>query len=119
MSRYRLVVLSEPTAGKEDEYNEWYDQQHLGDLVAIDGIESAQRFRRVDGLPPEAAQVAPQRYLALYEIETDNIEDVLGDLMKRAGTTAMPISEALDLANATPWVFEEIGEPRKSEPPVS
>ena len=101
MTRYNLVVLSNPVAGQEDEYNRWYSEQHLQDVLAIPGVIAAQRFRIAD----ESAGAA-HRYLALYELETDQLAQVLGELGKRAGTPAMPISAALDVTGVsmTPFV---------------
>jgi hypothetical protein len=104
MPRYKYVVLSDPVAGREDEYNDWYDHQHLGDLLAIDGVESAQRFRLVSG-PGDA----PQTYLAIYDFDTDGPDAILAEVSKRIGTPAMPISEALDTSRVSTWLFEEMG----------
>ncbi len=103
MRKFTYVVLTDPVPGKEDEYNQWYDQQHLPDVLAIDGIESAQRYRLVDG-----QKGVPHRYLALYHLDTDDPEKVLAQLSERSNTPAMPMSDALDGANLSAWLFEEI-----------
>ncbi len=104
MGTYKYVVLTDPVPGKEDEYNKWYDEQHLPDVLAVDGIESAQRFRLVDG-----QKGVPHRYLALYHLRTDDPEKVLAQLAERSNTPAMPISDALDAANLSAWLFEDFG----------
>jgi hypothetical protein len=91
MAEYKFVVFSKPSEGKEDEYNRWYDEEHVRDVVAIPGFTSAKRFRRV---PTEGEQPA-WGYLAIYDIETDDIDTAMNALMTRAGTEGMPISEAL------------------------
>ena len=42
----------------------------------------------------------PHRYLAIYEIETDDIAAVLAEFGKRPGTELMPLSDALDISTA-------------------
>lgn len=62
-----LVVRTAPSEGRESEYNEWYDDTHLGDILKLAGFTSARRFRTVTGsddLP----------YLALYEVEADDLK---------------------------------------------
>jgi hypothetical protein len=109
VSRYRMVVLSNAAAGREDEFNEWYGGQHISDILAIDGIESAQRFR----LPGEPGPTDPYRYLAIYEIETDDIDAVRARL---ADPSDRVQSDSIDLLRTALWIFEEIGDKRWSEP---
>jgi hypothetical protein len=90
MAAYTLVVMSNPVAGREDEYNDWYTNQHLGDVLRIEGFSAARRFEVSEG------HSAPHKYMALYEMETDNPGAVLEDLTKKANTPAMPISSAMD-----------------------
>lgn len=93
MSRHLLLVFSEPQGGEEDAYNAWYSQRHLNDVVDIDGIEDAQRFaleRTVGDLGSYAFG-----YLAVYRLETDDVAELRRDMVKRAGTDAMPLSPAL------------------------
>jgi hypothetical protein len=67
-----MVVLSNVKPGREDEFNEWYSERHMLDTInKLDGFSTGQRFRLADleGAPPCA-----YRYLALYEIEEDQLE---------------------------------------------
>jgi hypothetical protein len=93
MARYVYAVFSNAVAGKEDEYNRWYTEQHLDDVLRVPGFIAAQRFR----LALEDA-AAPAQHLAIYEMETDDPRKTLAELEARAGTPAMPISPALDVA---------------------
>ena len=103
MARYHLVVMSNPAEGQEDEYNRWYDEQHLKDVLAIDGIVSAQRFKASELMP------AAHKYSAVYEVDTEDLAATLGQLGSRAGTDAMPISPAFDAKGALMSVYEEHG----------
>ena len=98
--KYTFVVLTNPTPGKEEEFNRWYNEQHIPDVLQARGFVAAQRFRLADqGNAPDADR--SHKYLALYEIETDDIEASLKDLMSRRGTADMIMSDAIDLKSAS------------------
>lgn len=104
MKEFCFVVFTKPVAGKEDEYNEWYDNQHLPDVLAVPGFKSARRFAgEVDGA---------RQYLALYNMQADNPDAVLADLTSRAGTDRMPMSPALDEASISAVLYEALPAPQ-------
>jgi hypothetical protein len=87
MAKGIIYVETRPSSPDRDqEYNTWYDKVHLGELVALDGIVSARRLRPVDGDGP---------YVALYEVEADDLQSVLQNLHANAGK--LHISDALQL----------------------
>lgn len=72
MAKGIIYVETYPSSPeREQEYNTWYDEIHLPELVAIDGIVSARRLRPVNGEGP---------YVALYEIEGDDLQAVLAGM---------------------------------------
>ena len=48
MTKCNFVILSNPVAGREDEFNEWYTKQHLDDVLKVPGFVAAQRFTAQD-----------------------------------------------------------------------
>ena len=87
MAKGIILVESRPSSPDRDqEYNSWYDEVHLGELVALDGFVSARRLRSVDGEGP---------YVALYEIEGDNLQAIVDNMVANAGQLHM--SDALQL----------------------
>ena len=94
MSSYRLLVLSNPVAGREDEYNTWYSQQHIRDVAGLPGFTAAQRFK-IAG-PGLDGSESPYQYAAIYEIETEDLAATLLLLGEKTGTDAVPMSEAID-----------------------
>lgn len=114
MGKFKIVVLTNPTAGQEDEYNDWYTNRHLRDVVAIPGIRSAQRFKLMDAMGFEHRH----RYLAIYEIESDDPHAVIQELLSRRGTESMVISDALDMDTAVGGVFEPCSEVIRGSEPV-
>jgi hypothetical protein len=101
--RFVFVVQTEPAPGRDREYNQWYDEIHLKDVCAFPGFVGARRFRLVEG-------DAKTRYLALYELETDDPRRDLAALTAAAGTDRMRMTDALDLPKATTALFEQISE---------
>ena len=108
MATHRLIVFTEPTPGREAEYNDWYDNVHLRDVLETEGFVGAQRFALADAQIGDVAEQAPGRYLAIYEIEADSLEGALEKLNAGAGT--MEMSDALDMESAKAIAFSAIGE---------
>ncbi len=90
MSVYRFMVITNPVPGQEAQYNDWYDRQHIPDVLRVPGFVAAQRFRVV------GESALPGQYVAIYELETDDPAAALAELTARAGQPAMPLSDALD-----------------------
>jgi len=103
MRRYVFVVMTNPVEGRDREYNQWYDEIHLKDVCSFPGFRGARRYRLADG-------ESKHRYLALYEMETDDPKRDLDALTAAAGTDRMRMTDALDLASATTALFEQISE---------
>ena len=49
MAKYTFVVLTNAVEGKDDAFDEWYTNTHLGDVLAVPGFVSAQRFTHQSG----------------------------------------------------------------------
>lgn len=58
-ARAVLVVNVEIDPVDEDEFNRWYDEEHVPEKLATPGFLSARRFRVAGGAP---------RYLVIYEL---------------------------------------------------
>jgi len=104
--RLLYIVLSNSTPGDDDEFNAWYTGTHIPDVISVPGFVAAQRFRFV-GHP--ALKPAPFGYAALYEVKKDRAAEAFADLMSRAGTPRMVVSETLaqDVLHAA--AFEPLG----------
>jgi len=108
MAKYTFVVLTNPVPGKDAEYNEWYNKQHLPDVLNIPGLVCAQRFRLAEDQPQ--VEEKTHKYLALYEIETDDLPAVFKELAARRGTPEMVMSESIDLKGVNAAVFKPVAE---------
>lgn len=60
-SKALLLVMMEPPASLEEEFNDWYDTEHFPQRRSMPGFESASRWVCVDGWP---------RWAALYDLES-------------------------------------------------
>jgi hypothetical protein len=63
MNRGLLLTLTEPPPAMEEEFNAWYDEEHLAERLAIPGFRSARRW--MADVPPGAG-----KYLATYELDS-------------------------------------------------
>ena len=80
MPKAIMFVQSRPsTPDREDEYNDWYTNTHLPEVLDIPGITAARRFKASDVAPP--ADGAHQ-YCAVYELECDDLDAVMPALAR-------------------------------------
>jgi len=56
---YHYIVETDIAEASEEEFNAWYDTEHLPGLALVPGTISARRYRRLSGAP---------RYIACYEL---------------------------------------------------
>ena len=73
-----LFVGLQVPAGQDEEFNAWYNTEHIPNLSAVPGVLRARRFAPVDG---------SRKYVAVYELAKPDV----------------PLSEAWAKASNTPW----------------
>lgn len=103
MARYKFVVMSDPVEGREDEYNDWYNNIHLHDIVSVPGFVAAQRFRLEKSVGGHIAN----RYLTIYEMDCDDPEASFDALTAASQSGSMFISGALNLDTVSAGIFSE------------
>lgn len=81
MPKGLLLVMMEPPAALEDEFNDWYDTEHFPQRRALPGFESASRWVCLAGWP---------RWLALYDLSS-------------LAALETPHYAAVSGARSTPW----------------
>lgn len=74
MAKGILFVLMEPVPINEEEFNDWYDLEHVPERAAVPGFEVLQRYVCTAGFP---------RYMALYDLESADVLD--GDAYRAIG----------------------------------
>jgi hypothetical protein len=60
-----LLVLMQPPANIEEEFNAWYDTEHVPERLAVPGVLTAIRFSSVSAAAP--------KYLAMYDLESESV----------------------------------------------
>ena len=106
MRRFKMLVFSEPFQDRDDEFNEWYTGRHLADICALPGFATAQRFK----LHSVSMGKSLNRYLAIYDMETDEPEWVIETMFAARDTEAMPIHPAFNLEATTVMLYEELSD---------
>jgi hypothetical protein len=108
MTRHLTLVFTNPSPGREEDYHAWY-QRHLHEVLANHpGYMSAERFRRSDHQRATAIP-CPWAYLALYEIETDDIAATqrAADAFKAAG--GFTSHDGALAGDQAVWTYTEYG----------
>jgi hypothetical protein len=124
-----LLVFSNPVDGREDEYNDWYTNKHLDEILAIKGFVRAQRFRLAPALMTADAPAAPYRYLAIYEVADGALERAdsalyalarteRAEALAAGRTPRLVMSQAMD-GDLRTWWFTSITEVVESKNPSS
>lgn len=107
MAKHKFLVLTNPVEGKDKEYNDWYTNQHIPDVVSVPGIVAAQRFRLADFQMGNGAP-SPWKYLAIYEIESDDLKATFDAMQALVGTDKMVMTDALDMTSVGGFIYSPI-----------
>ena len=59
-----MMVYADVEPDQEDEFNSWYNEEHIGQLMTIPGLLNAARYEAISGGP---------KYLACYELDTPEV----------------------------------------------
>jgi hypothetical protein len=102
MARHVFVAFSSPKEGMEDEFNEWYNNEHVPALMKLDGFVGARRFKLADGVPRNGSPAAPsgQEYLVIYELEADDITGIPGAIGAGVKSGEIKLAPVMDDLNA-------------------
>jgi hypothetical protein len=67
-----MIVWSSPAEGADDaEYNRWYDNVHVRDVLDLEGFTSCRRFRVANA--QFGLVNTPGRYFAIYETDVEDL----------------------------------------------
>ncbi|MEV0685427.1 hypothetical protein AB0I35_16335 [Nocardia sp. NPDC050378] len=97
----RLMVFATPHDGMDDEYNRWYTEVHIPDMLAIPGVVSAERHQLVRGAPDE------MRYLSVFVLDAEP-SAVLAEIGARAKDGRMTMSASADPARTRITVWDSL-----------
>jgi hypothetical protein len=79
-NRYVYMVMSDPMPGREFDFNDGYQNMHMGDLVQLPGWTGAQRFRLVPDVMPRNTQPLYRRgNLIIWDQEGTDLNKLRSD----------------------------------------
>jgi hypothetical protein len=113
-----MLVFANPIPGKEVEFNDWYTNTHMGDLVQLPGWMGAQRFRIVTSVMPRPSVAGYSHgYLIIWDLEDNDANAALARMTAAIAGGKSRLGAAFNYtpgagANGT---FEAIG-PRITRP---
>src|SRR6516165_2456763 len=86
-------------AKHDEEFNDWYNTEHLPELLAVPGILSAARYKAMKGGP---------KYLAFYELENVGVMRTPAFTNRPRTTWGQRVSPTVIGSNLTRIVGEQI-----------
>lgn len=111
MPRAVMIVMTNPIEdSRDEEFNDWYTKTHVPDVLKVPGFVAATRYRLSDAQLGGAAPEGTHRYLAVYEVDADDLAATNAALIEAATKGNMEISETLDAKSASTLLFEQITE---------
>jgi hypothetical protein len=120
---YYLFVFENPVPGRDAEYYDWLETQHVSDMLSVPGFVEAQRMAYSDAQMTAESQrerreprniefiaraKRPTRYCVMYKIVTNNIASVYNEVRRREKTQAIKISQASDPGSEYSYTFRVI-----------
>jgi hypothetical protein len=81
-----LLVLMQPPAQLEEEYNDWYDTEHLADRLSAPGFETGRRYVSTGG--------GPRTYVAVYDLADVHVLET-PEYRKLSGSSFTPWTKRL------------------------
>ncbi|SCW66434.1 hypothetical protein SAMN02927924_01940 [Sphingobium faniae] len=108
MAKSMMLALSNPVSKeREQEFNDWYDNVHAVQLLALPGINRVRRYKAVrQMLPPSDDGTPTYRYLAVYDV--DDADAAITTILENDPTFDM--SDSMNFEGAFGVAFEQIFE---------
>jgi hypothetical protein len=102
---YYQFVFGEAKAGQDKEFNDWYDQHHALDVLAVPGFVWGQRMKLND--VQMMPNVTAQTYLMMFRIETGDLAATFADFGSLA--PKMTMSPSFDGDHTFGYTYKTIG----------
>jgi len=95
-----LVFTNCADPAREKEFNEWYDNTHVPDVLETPGFVRCTRYELIGDPGPGQG-----KFLAVYEVESDDLESTMAGLQQRVAQLAAQgrIIDCIRLVSFTPW----------------
>jgi hypothetical protein len=93
-----LLVVVDVDPEHEDEFNRWYDEEHIPEKRATRGFRSARRY---------ASHDQPGRYLAVYEIDDADVVTSAEYMAQTMSERAQAVMTTWHLVERSVWTLLE------------
>jgi hypothetical protein len=111
MTEGLLFVLAEPGAVPDDEFHDWYDNEHAPARLSVPGIRTCYRYRALDGQYPG--------WLAWYELDIDVLRGEDYQVIRRRSPREQSIVDRLDTLDRRVYeLIDDQGTPVSQAPVV-
>src|SRR6201997_945798 len=102
MAKSMFMAWASPVDDEsEAEFNAWYEGTHVPQVrAAIPAITSVQRYRIAD--VPSLGAAPPHRYIAVYEMDTDDVASAMAALGAASTEGRMDMTPTMDVATNPP-----------------
>lgn len=115
--RWLMMVTTENTVpAKEAQFNDWYDHVDIPDVLEVPGYRRARRGKEQIFPPSVNPSAPPDRYVALYDIESRDIDKTIIDMLM-ASWGMEKAHHSTDLLKVTERVYFHQYGPARSAPP--
>jgi len=94
---YQMMAFTNPRPQQDVAFNEWYDRQHVPDVLRVPGFISAQRFILIDAKQGERMKLPP--YLVLFALKSGDLKVTSDDISTRIRDGRTRMSPAFDSEN--------------------
>jgi hypothetical protein len=91
-----MLAYSRPVSpAKADDYNDWYNNEHLPEVLTVPGVQRIRRYKPID---PETGKLDPGGYyLAVIELEGDDIIAIKSAMEQHNGPELARLPEIMEL----------------------
>jgi hypothetical protein len=96
-------VLSNPSPGSERQYNDWYDHQHVPDVLRVPGFKAAQRLKLI-GHAPTAPELP--RYAVNFEFDSADLQATIAEVKQRLKSGVTRPSPSFEVASSINRYYE-------------
>ncbi|HZP29030.1 MAG TPA: EthD domain-containing protein [Acidimicrobiia bacterium] len=111
MPKGLFIALANAADGApEDDFNQWYDDVHAKEVLALPGVRSCTRYKLADPQLMDGDDAMGFRYLAAYEVEVDDWADFRSAMLAAFGDGRVTVDGQLLQMDPMPktMLFEEV-----------
>ncbi len=108
-----LALANAADGANHDDFNQWYDDVHAKQVLALPGVNSCRRYQLAGTQLMEGDEAMGRQYLALYEVEVDDWADFQNAMMAAFVEGRITVDDSLLQSDpmVKTMIFEQISEP--------